>query len=156
VDPEPVRTTWRRENSCPCPDSNSDSPAVHHVASSYADCAVPAPLYIYTQLHGVDTAQSYRDGTRAGRLRLEIQQGKAYLSSTASRPPLGPTQPPIQWVPGPLSLGVNGLGREAVHSPLCSTEVEMVELYLHSSTCLHGVVLNYALGQMYLYIMSPK
>jgi hypothetical protein len=30
---------------------------------------------------------------------------------------LGPTQPPIQWVPGALSLGVKWPGREADHSP---------------------------------------
>jgi hypothetical protein len=30
---------------------------------------------------------------------------------------LGPTQPPIQWVPGALSLGVKRPGREADHSP---------------------------------------
>jgi hypothetical protein len=35
----------------------------------------------------------------------------------ASRTALGPTQPPIQWVPGALSLGVKRLGREADHSP---------------------------------------
>jgi hypothetical protein len=27
-----------------------------------------------------------------------------------SSPPLGPTQPPFQWVPGALSLGVSGRG----------------------------------------------
>jgi hypothetical protein len=35
------------------------------------------------------------------------------LFTTASRTALGPTQPPIQWVPGVLSLGVKRLGREA-------------------------------------------
>jgi hypothetical protein len=29
--------------------------------------------------------------------------GKIFLLSTSSRPVLGPTQPPIQWVPGALS-----------------------------------------------------
>jgi hypothetical protein len=46
---------------------------------------------------------------------------------------LGPTQPPIQWVWGALSLGVKRPGREADHSPPSSAEVkECVELYLHS------------------------
>jgi hypothetical protein len=46
---------------------------------------------------------------------------------------LGPTQPPIQWVPGVLSLGVKRPGREADHSPPSSAEVkEWVELYFHS------------------------
>jgi hypothetical protein len=35
-----------------------------------------------------------------------------YLFSTASRPALGPTQPPIECV-----LGLRRLGREADHSP---------------------------------------
>jgi hypothetical protein len=53
--------------------------------------------------------------------------------TTASRRALGPTQPPIQWVPGTLSLGVKRQGREADHSPPSSAEVkERVKLYLHS------------------------
>jgi hypothetical protein len=36
------------------------------------------------------------------------------LFTTASRPALGPAQPPIQWVPGALSLGVKWPGREAI------------------------------------------
>jgi len=36
---------------------------------------------------------------------------------------LGPTQPPIQWVPRALSLGVKRPGREADHSPPSSAEV---------------------------------
>jgi hypothetical protein len=42
-----------------------------------------------------------------------------------SRMALGPhTQPPIQWVPGVLSLGVKQLGCEADHSPPSSARVK--------------------------------
>jgi hypothetical protein len=45
---------------------------------------------------------------------------------------VGPTHPPIQWVPGALSLGVKRLGHEADHSPPSSAKVkEYLELYLH-------------------------
>jgi hypothetical protein len=47
-----------------------------------------------------------------------------FLFSTASRPALGSTQPPIQWVPGALSLGVKRLGREADRSPPSSADVK--------------------------------
>jgi hypothetical protein len=47
-----------------------------------------------------------------------------FLFITASRTAPGPTQPPSQWVPGALSLGVKRPGREADHSPPSSAEVE--------------------------------
>jgi hypothetical protein len=37
---------------------------------------------------------------------------------------LGPTQPPIQWVPEALSLRVKRPGRKADHSPPSSAEVK--------------------------------
>jgi hypothetical protein len=45
---------------------------------------------------------------------------------------LGPTQPPIQWLPGALYPAVKRPGCEADHLPPSSAEVkEYVELYLH-------------------------
>jgi hypothetical protein len=38
-------------------------------------------------------------------------------------------QPPIQWVPGALSLGVKRPGREADHSPPASVEVKRMWIY---------------------------
>jgi hypothetical protein len=53
--------------------------------------------------------------------------------TTASRTAPEPTQPPIQCVPGALSLGVKRPRREADHSTPSSAEVKgWVELYLHS------------------------
>jgi hypothetical protein len=49
---------------------------------------------------------------------------KNFLFSMSSRPALWPTQPPIQWVQGVLSLGVNWQGHEADHSSETSVEVK--------------------------------
>jgi hypothetical protein len=84
---------------------------------------------------------SYSDGLRAGRPGDLVSipgKGKRFFSfSTASKPALGPTQPPTQWVPGD---GVKQPGREAdIHvMPRSRT----AELYLHSLRSLHGVVIN--------------
>jgi hypothetical protein len=44
--------------------------------------------------------------------------------SSLSRPALGPTQPPVQWVPGGrFSWGKARPGRDADHSPPSSAEV---------------------------------
>jgi hypothetical protein len=56
-----------------------------------------------------------------------------FLHTTVSRLALEPTQPPIQWVPGALSMEVKLPGREADHSPPSSAEVkECAQLHLHS------------------------
>jgi hypothetical protein len=64
---------------------------------------------------------------------FESRQGlEMFIFTTASRPVLGSTQPPIQWVPGAISRGVKRPGRKADHSPPSSAEVkECVEIYLH-------------------------
>jgi hypothetical protein len=42
---------------------------------------------------------------------------------------LGPTQPPIQWISGVLSLGVKQPGHKADHSPPSSAQVKNVWSY---------------------------
>jgi hypothetical protein len=55
----------------------------------------------------------------------------------------GLTQPPIQWVPGALSLGVKRPGREADHSPPSSAEVKNGRSWTSTPPIgLHGVVLS--------------
>jgi len=56
-----------------------------------------------------------------------------------SRPTLGPTQPPVQWVPG-LSGGKERPGRDADPSPPSSAVgQERVELYLYSPYGPYGL-----------------
>jgi hypothetical protein len=47
-----------------------------------------------------------------------------FLFTITSITPPVPTQPPIQWVDGALSLGVKRPGRETDHSPPSSDEVK--------------------------------
>jgi hypothetical protein len=58
---------------------------------------------------------------RGSRVRFPAGAG-IFLFTTASRTALEPNQPPIQWVPGALSLVVKRPGREADHSPPASAE----------------------------------
>jgi hypothetical protein len=57
----------------------------------------------------------------------EFNSGKGkeiFLFSVTSRPTLGPTQLPIQWVPGIVFPEVKRYETEADHSPLSSAEVK--------------------------------
>jgi hypothetical protein len=47
-----------------------------------------------------------------------------FLFTTASRMALGPTNLPILWISGALSLGLKRPGREADNSPPSSTEIK--------------------------------
>jgi hypothetical protein len=69
-------------------------------------------------------------------------RGKIHPFSTASRPALGPTRPPIQRVPGQISPGVKRPKREADHSLPYSGDVKnggATPLLPHTT---YGVLLN--------------
>jgi hypothetical protein len=83
-------------------------------SQSYTDWAIPAPNWL-------------RTGRPRGR---SSSPGKVKtFFSTSFRPAPGPTQPPIQWVPGPLSPGVKRQGRVADHSPPDSGDIKKMWIY---------------------------
>jgi hypothetical protein len=71
----------------------------------------------------VGVALGYGLDVRGSRVRFSAMAG-IFLLITASRTAMGPTEPPIQWVRGALSLGVKRPEREADYSPLSSAEVK--------------------------------
>jgi hypothetical protein len=78
-----------------------------------------------------------------------------FLFTTASRTALGPTQPPMQCVPGAFSLEVKRQSYEADHSPPSNAEVEeWVGLYFHSpnTPSWRGAQLKVAQEQLYFYL----
>jgi hypothetical protein len=76
----------------------------------------------------VGIATGYRLNDRGGQ-SSSPGRVKNFLFSTASRPALGLTHPPIQWVPAALSPGVKRQGREADYSPPTSAEVKKTWIY---------------------------
>jgi hypothetical protein len=88
---------------------------------------------LYQCCVSVDTAMGYRlDGRGSVPSRIR----GLFLYYTASKLALGH----IQWISGVLSPGVKHLGCEADLSTPPSAGSEMVKLYFHSYTRLHGVV----------------
>ena len=67
----------------------------------------------------VDTVTSLRAGRPRYRVRFSAKAND-FLSSKTFRPALRPKQHLVQWM-----LGIRWLGREAVHSPLPSTKVNI-------------------------------
>jgi hypothetical protein len=78
-------------------------------------------LILYLIIIFIEPSIVFRVGIATGlwaeHPRFDSQHGKVFLFFTASRPTLGPTQSPIQWVQGVISPGVKRPGCEADHSP---------------------------------------
>jgi hypothetical protein len=73
----------------------------------------------------------------------ETNVSPSYIHSTCQQLALGPTQPPVQWLPEALSLGVKRLGCDADHSPPPNAKVKNSWSYTSTPPIrLHGVVLS--------------
>jgi hypothetical protein len=55
-----------------------------------------------------------------------------FLSATAFRSAMGPTQPPIQWVPWAISLGIKWWAREVDHPCPFNAEVKNAWSYTYA------------------------
>jgi hypothetical protein len=85
---------------------------------------------------------------------IQERPQRAAAPATASRPALGPTQPPVQWVPGGRYPGAGRRrpGRDAVHPPppfcaVVKNEQGQYFLFLQGPRCR-------VVGQ--LYFLSPE
>jgi hypothetical protein len=74
-------------------------------------------------LVGIATGYGLDDQGSVVRIPLA---GRNFQFSMSSRPALGPTQPPIEWVPGALSTKIKLSECEADHSPPTSSEVKKI------------------------------
>jgi hypothetical protein len=77
----------------------------------------------------VETGKAINYGLHYRGIGVRIPVVKNVLLSTSSRPALGHTQPPIQWVPWALFPGVKRLGNKSDHSPATSAEVKKMWIY---------------------------
>jgi hypothetical protein len=75
-------------------------------------------------------------------MRFRLPAGLSFFFFIVSRPALGPTQPPVLWIPAALSPGVERPCRETVHSPPSSAEFKNGGTIPPLPICLHVIVLN--------------
>jgi hypothetical protein len=95
------------------------------------------------------TAVGYSLDDKVSRVRFLAEMG-IFLPKTMSRTALGPTQPPIQWVPGAPSVSIKWPGHAADHSPPSSAKVKNAWGYTSTPPILHGIVLSCTQEQLYL------
>jgi hypothetical protein len=78
--------------------------------SCWSPCRSANVIWRRTTIHRAGVAQSVwclTTGWTTGRSGFDPRQGqRIFPLSSVSRPALGPTQPPVQWVTGVLSPGV--------------------------------------------------
>jgi hypothetical protein len=93
-------------------------------------------INIIIKFHSRGSSVSIVSWLRAGRSGFDLRQRqRIFLLAAASRPALGPSQPPVQWIPGVLSPGVKRPGRDADHSPHLVPRLSRNRSYTSSPPC---------------------
>jgi hypothetical protein len=87
-------------------------------------CSIQYLINIRTKFNFVNFLRKIQ---KHGRYSDWLQAG--FQIPVGSRPAMVTTQPPIQWVPGVISLGVKRPGREA-HSPPGNAEIKEMCIYI--------------------------
>jgi hypothetical protein len=90
-------------------DKEPSVPRVRKLAGPGAESSLssPYPVRLSHLIFSSVGLSQYNVWLRTGRLGFDPRQRQSIFPVTsASRPDLGPTPPPIQWVPGALSRGV--------------------------------------------------
>jgi hypothetical protein len=104
-------------------------------------------LYLLIRCYGLD------DRGFASRQGLGV-----FLFTTMSRPALGLTLAPVQWVPGTVSLGVKRSVCEADHSPPSSAEVKnawrctSISQYVFMAWCLVKYKENFTFSGCFVWV----
>jgi hypothetical protein len=89
---------------------------------------------------GRDSSVSIATDYRLDDLGSIPGRSKIFLFITPSRQVLGPTQPPIQWVPGALSPGAKRPMRQVDHSSRCKAEVYNAWSYAPTPSHMHYII----------------
>jgi hypothetical protein len=96
---------------------------------SYSFSPPFSPGFIFCVLSAVGIATGYGLDDREVGVRVPVESRIFSFPRHPDRPALGPTHPPIQWVPGALYPGVKRPGHIADHSPPTSAEVKETLIY---------------------------
>jgi hypothetical protein len=101
-----------------------------NLKSSNKHCII---VMIRSRDSSVGIATGYGLATKGS--KFQSRWGQEFSLHHVVKTPLGPTQPPIQWVSGALSLGVKRPGREPDHPPPTSAEVKKTWVYTSIPPC---------------------